>query len=706
MRIATLILSIGMVMMLLGCGLFDDDQEAAESTGKLGSPVSAASEDRTAPSAVSETPDTSATSVASETAPSVTAPMSIGYDGPSSLEERVFDSPVIARVRLDSATSSVVSETILDGSTKYIPILEFSFSVLEYLKGRGSSNIVAYWAAAPLFDTRHEAEAALPAIVAARDTQWDDHEAIVFLQHPDTAFPSAKQPDRYYLSWGGSWSIPDDGYSIASIHNKLWLPAEGAVSTTSQPSGNQQRFLLDVPPATGEALTITLGEMKDRIAAVTAKLAAGDGSEVYRDCLQRTYQYEGINRYRIEKGDEGFFYRIPDQKLNSGLAVSSVVYEGLDLGGLPDWRDELWFDGRDSELFSVAFGDSTPFDFSGDGTSDSIQYTQRVLTARPIPAGVYRFHLNHRDAFFVSCQGYTFRYEWQVVVNAPEGTLHEAFFDPVTVGSAVAADGANGVLKPALFAGANGATTTIERIAWEPGSGATGTVKVALSPHTGVASHAVDFIALDGSVSLSLNVADAAVDLASNTLSWPVVSQPWQNGDELMVRIREAPDCSTGAVPDTSANPGLARDCEVLLVVMDTLRGTGTLNWVVYAAEWSEHAEAVPGTTTKCMTPTFGASYYTFPVREDAAVGDSVGTVSATDLNDDAVTYTITAGIGEGKFAIATSTGVITVAGELDYETTPSYTLTVEVSDVSGNTAISTVDIAVTDVFDQTPPVP
>ena len=534
-------LSIGMVMLLLGCGLFDDGQKTAESTGKLPSPISEASKDRTAPSAVSETPVTSATPVASEKAPAVAAPMSIGYDGPSSLEGRIFDSPVIARVRLDSATSSVVSETILDGTTKYIPILEFSFSVLEYLKGRGSSNIVAYWAAAPLFDTRHEAEAALPAIVAAKDTQWDDHEAIVFLQHPDTAFPSAKQPDRYYLSWGGSWSIRDDGYSIASIHNKLWLPAEGAVSTTSQPSGNQQRFLLDVPPATGEALTITLGEMKDRIAAVTAKMAAGDGSEVYRDCLQRTYQYEGINRYRIEKGDEGFFYRIPDQKLNSGLAVSSVVYEGSDLGGLPDWRDELWFDGRDSELFSVAFGDSTPFDLSGDGTSDSIQCTQRVLTARPIPAGVYRFHLNHRDAFFVSCQGYTFRYEWQVVVNAPEGTLHEAFFDPVTVGSAVAADGANGVLKPALFAGANGATTTIERIAWEPGSGATGTVKVALSPHTGISGHAVDFIALDGSVSLSLNVADATVDAASGMLIWPVASQPWRSGNKLMVRIREAP---------------------------------------------------------------------------------------------------------------------------------------------------------------------
>ena len=94
----------------------------------------------------------------------------------------------------------------------------------------------------------------------------------------------------------------------------------------------------------------------------------------------------------------------------------------------------------------------------------------------------------------------------------------------------------------------------------------------------------MDFIALDGSVSLSLSVADATMDAANDTLSWPVASQPWRSGDKLMVRIREAPDCSTGAVTDTSANPGLARDCEVLLVVMDTLRGTGTLNWDVSLA--------------------------------------------------------------------------------------------------------------------------
>ena len=112
--------------------------------------------------------------------------------------------------------------------------------------------------------------------------------------------------------------------------------------------------------------------------------------------------------------------------------------------------------------------------------------------------------------------------------------MHEAFFDPVTDGTAVAADDANGVLKPATFTGADGASATIERIEWE-----SGTVKLEVSPHTVVAGHAVDFIELDGSVSLSLHADQATVDAANDTLSWSVASQPWDDGDELMVRVRE-----------------------------------------------------------------------------------------------------------------------------------------------------------------------
>ena len=91
-------------------------------------------------------------------------------------------------------------------------ILEFSFSVLDYLKGTGANDIVAVWDADPVFDTRQEAEAALPAIVAARDTQWDAREAIVFLQNSQTYLPSTQQTGRYYLSWERGSDL-DDNYS-------------------------------------------------------------------------------------------------------------------------------------------------------------------------------------------------------------------------------------------------------------------------------------------------------------------------------------------------------------------------------------------------------------------------------------------------------------------------------------------------------------
>ena len=173
---------------------------------------------------------------------------------------------------------------------------------------------------------------------------------------------------------------------------------------------------------------------------------------------------------------------------------------------------------------------TTPFNIS-----------QRVVSARPLPLRVCTGPTTTTGSPFISfrCDGYTTRYEWTVTVNAPAGTLHEAFFDPVTDGTAVAADDSNGVLKPASFTDANGASATLERIAWEPEVGESGTVKLQVNPPTGLTDQEVNFIALDGSVSLSLQVANATVDAANRTLSWAVGSQPWQSGDLLMLRIRE-----------------------------------------------------------------------------------------------------------------------------------------------------------------------
>ena len=173
--------------MLLGCGLFDGGQVVQEGeggtppvvletpTGTLVSPVVSETPKGTvappvetktptgtvappgrdedtgtvAPPVETKTPASTVAPTAETKTPKATpAPLSLvppAYDGPTSLEERIFASPIIARVRLDSASSVAESGTIYDG--KYIALLEFSFSVQEYLKGSGADDIVAVWAA-------------------------------------------------------------------------------------------------------------------------------------------------------------------------------------------------------------------------------------------------------------------------------------------------------------------------------------------------------------------------------------------------------------------------------------------------------------------------------------------------------------------------------------------------------------------------------
>ena len=120
--------------------------------------------------------------------------------------------------------------------------------------------------------------------------------------------------------------------------------------------------------------------------------------------------------------------------------------------------------------------------------------------------------------------------------------------------------------------------------------------------------------------------------------------------------------------------------------------GSGT----VYTAAWSDPWE-VAATTSACVTPSFGKASYAFSVAENSAGGTSVGSVSATDPNSDALTYSITGGNTGAAFAIGGSTGAVTVKGSLDHESMSSYTLTVEASDGT-NKATATVTVTVTNV--------
>ncbi|WP_312473279.1 cadherin domain-containing protein [Neobacillus sp.] len=94
----------------------------------------------------------------------------------------------------------------------------------------------------------------------------------------------------------------------------------------------------------------------------------------------------------------------------------------------------------------------------------------------------------------------------------------------------------------------------------------------------------------------------------------------------------------------------------------------------------------------------------TFTVDENAPTGTTVGTITASDLDSDSLTYSILSGNSNHVFELNSATGEIKVADGslLDYETTQSYTLAIQVSDGLDKTTV-TVKINVNDLNDNSP---
>lgn len=94
-------------------------------------------------------------------------------------------------------------------------------------------------------------------------------------------------------------------------------------------------------------------------------------------------------------------------------------------------------------------------------------------------------------------------------------------------------------------------------------------------------------------------------------------------------------------------------------------------------------------------------------IPEHLSAGSLVTKVSATDPDRfDHVTYSITAGNSGGAFAVNPSTGAVTAAGVLHYETTPSYTLTLRATDnlTPANFVETTLSITLLDISEDYTP--
>lgn len=106
-------------------------------------------------------------------------------------------------------------------------------------------------------------------------------------------------------------------------------------------------------------------------------------------------------------------------------------------------------------------------------------------------------------------------------------------------------------------------------------------------------------------------------------------------------------------------------------------------------------------------SPIFTETQYIESVMEDESVGTTIITVHATDLDttDTQLTYSIQDSHSYPELLMNATSGSILIAQPLDYETRPSYTLTVVASDrlEDPRTGTATVNIEVQDVNDNPP---
>ena len=155
-------------------------------------------------------------------------------------------------------------------------------------------------------DSEAQALADGNALLAARDARWDAREALVFLQDHHRVVPDLPRAGRYLLGYVETIrGVHFDVYSLGSRWDKLWLPSSSPGGAAGAAGASaEQRFLLDVPASGSEASstrsvrsggtpTITLAAMKAEVAGIEQEIAAGGGSDAYRDCLYEKYRWSG-----------------------------------------------------------------------------------------------------------------------------------------------------------------------------------------------------------------------------------------------------------------------------------------------------------------------------------------------------------------------------------------------------------------------------
>lgn len=282
-------------------------------------------------------------------------------DAPSTLDELVFLSNVIARVTLISAESHVIA----DPPGTYTPALKYRFQVIEYLKGDGDTELTVE---VPLdaFNVsverpsvsvdRPSAEATAEAMADARDRSWDGRESIVLLGPSNAGQAAGASGPMMHRFTGPEYPVNIYQYAITSGYNRVWLPAADP-SGSSGAVGSAEPEYLTGPPyaqsqgATGSssanAPTISLSEINKRIKANDDLLAENRDVQGYEECIRGKFRYDAYVRNRHFK-PFSVDANIPSGQ-SEGYRLSSKYQEG-------EYYSKWWTTGPDSDLFVLQNG--------------------------------------------------------------------------------------------------------------------------------------------------------------------------------------------------------------------------------------------------------------------------------------------------------------------------------------------------------------
>ena len=467
---------------------------------------------------------------------------------PPPLDWQILDSDVIVVANFVSATAGV--DTYEGPPAAYLPMHTLQFRASQYLKGTGPTEftveVLDYGPHTPpsgYLNREHVLDLARSSL-EARNTQWDSRTGVLFLKGPLAAAsevstdsssrsPQSEPAGVFHLTNNDLLNQSAFQYTVDTL-SRDWLPAseapsssgrstDGETSNTPQPSN--QEFIAD--GSTDPPPILTLSALRTRIAEIDTMLSSGDGSTEFKECIESKLRspYHASNWQPMIYKTGQLTSGMPAGTQFGVREVGSVLPPG---GGYDDY--DLYLTGEQSDLFNSTRSDVD--DVAGNG------FTYHFKTTRPLVAEEYQLHEHSQIWVQMPCNfreshndaGYSV---WDVTVTAPSGTLHEAFFDPATVGTAVKADGSNGVLTPTSFA-VGSTATELTSLEWSSNQ-----VVLTLGTHVSLSGYVLDFIALDGSVALSLFTDNATVDSAAGTYSWPMTTRPWENGDKLMLRIRE-----------------------------------------------------------------------------------------------------------------------------------------------------------------------